>query len=94
MGCGCRKPRKVTKDRLDSIRKKTDFLKAKNNAKKEAIKAILKMSKKRADTCSGCEYSKRNERDAKYGITICHKANRPLSIIFKDEKFKCPIGKF
>ena len=97
MGCGCRKPRKpskLTADRKATLEKKAAILKAESKTKRAAAKMRLRMAKTRSDICSSCEYSEQDVRDKKYNINICHKANRPLPIIFKDKNFKCPIGKF
>ncbi len=98
MGCGCGKSSKNSKFAGKVDKNKQLYLLAKaNSLSKEQMKKLKKVekaSKTRLSICSSCPYSVQNERDKKYNIKICHKVNRPLSVIINDLSFVCPLGKF
>jgi len=96
LGCGCRKPanRNVSSKRRELLKiKSAKVLKDKRKLEK-AVKLRDKFIQARLNICKSCPHSVQNKRDKKYNIRICHKINRPLSVVSSDLSFSCPIGSF
>jgi hypothetical protein len=100
MGCGCgrnkpRKPKKpLSAKRRDALRKTA--LKRGQDALVQAKikKQLTALERQKALTCAQCPHSVQTPKDKKLRLKICHKLNRPLSVVTKDQFSKCPIGKF
>jgi predicted Zn-ribbon and HTH transcriptional regulator len=85
VGCGCGKRRASRNSRrsVDKVRKMVQ--------RPSLSSEIMSLRKNK---CKKCGFSTRVKDRSSKKVLKCKKANRLVGAIIRDERFKCPIGKF
>jgi len=93
IGCGCGRNKP---NRSDRIKKTTvQVRKARlTNLNLTSMKPIVSPLTSHSSICLSCIESKQSPEERKRGIRVCHKCNRLLNNILKEQGFACPLGKW
>jgi len=87
IGCGCGKRRASKDSRISTANTRAAKMTNQTPLSSEVIS-------QRKIKCKKCTYSiKIRDKNLKKMLK-CKKSNRLISAIIRDERFKCPIGKF
>ena len=98
MGCGCGRTGPTRRDRDNEARMKLFKSRLNKKSKSTNITAANRftssVSAQRRSMCAVCPHSAQTKAEKKANLKRCHKANRFITHIVADMKFKCPIGRF
>jgi len=94
IGCGCGKNKKNRSKRIELARKKIVAAKKLQKIKSTKILANSPPLAQKTAICMSCNQSRQTVNERKRGLRVCHQSNRLISNITKDNRFKCPIGKW
>ncbi len=91
IGCGCGKSKKSRSQRL-----KAQKIQSKNRKimKKQRATLLASPFGQKTAICLSCPQSTQTKNERKRGLRVCHKTNRLISNLVKDDKFICPIGRW
>jgi len=95
MGCGCGRKRKGP-SRNDRVKKNVETVRKARiaNLKLTSMKPTVSPLTSKSSICLLCVESKQSPEERKKGTRVCHKCNRLLNNILKEQGFTCPLGKW
>lgn len=94
VSCGC--GRKGTNRATRIKQQTTKTIKARKRNLRSARGKLATISPLTSNSaiCLSCIESRQTPDERKRGIRVCHKTNRLINNIIRDQRFSCPLGKW